>query len=155
MSRILVVDDDDSFSLAFCKIIQSLGHTVERAVDGEDGLAKFRQGVFDVIITDLKMPKMDGIEFLKQVKKQKKEAIVLVITAYADMETAIEALKAGAYDYISKPIELDQFKIVLDRGLEKQRLLEQLNFSKGWLWTIIISIPLWLILGIILALVWK
>lgn len=155
MSSILIVDDDESFATALARIIKELGHRSVWAVDGQDGLVKFNDGTFDVVIADLKMPRMNGIEFIREVKKIDKNAVVMVITGYADMDTAVETLTHGAYDYIEKPVEVDKFRAALERGLEKKKLLTQLNFTRGMIWMIIISIPLWLILGIILSYLWK
>ena len=155
MGSILIVDDDDSFATAAGRIVQELGHTSQRAVDGQDGLAKFHDGAFDVVIADLKMPRMGGIEFIREVKKIDRDVVVMVITGFADLSTAVETMSLGAYDYVEKPVEVEKFRAALERGLEKKRLLSKLRFAKGALWTISVSIPLWLILGIILAYMWK
>lgn len=155
MGSVLIVDDDDSFATAVGRIVQELGHTSQRAVDGQDGLAKFHEGDFDVVIADLKMPRMGGIEFIREVKKIDRDAVVMVITGFADLSTAVETMSLGAYDYVEKPVEVEKFRAALERGLEKKRLLSKLRFAKGAIWTISISIPLWLILGIILAYFWK
>ena len=155
MGSILIVDDDDSFATALGRILQELGHSSQRAVDGQDGLAKFHDGAFDVVIADLKMPRMGGIEFIREIKKIDRDAVVMVITGYADLSTAVETMSLGAYDYVEKPVEVERFRAALERGLEKKRLLSRLRFAKGAIWTISISIPLWLILGIILAYFWN
>jgi DNA-binding NtrC family response regulator len=155
MGTILIVDDDESFATALGRIIAELGHTSIWAVDGQDGLAKFHDGDFDVVIADLKMPNMDGVEFIEEVKKIDREAVVMVITGYADMDTAIKTLTQGAYDYIEKPVEVEKFRAALERGIEKKKLRSQLNFSSGMLWMLLLSIPIWLTLGIILTLLIK
>ncbi len=155
MSNILLVDDDQSFATALGRILNELGHTSVWAVDGQDGLVKFNEGEFDLVIADLKMPRMNGIDFIREIKRRDKSAVVMVITGYADMHSAIDAMTLGAYDYIEKPVEIDKFRGALDRGLEKRRLITQLNFTRGMVWMIFISIPLWLILGIILSYLWK
>ena len=155
MGSVLIVDDDESFATALGRIVKELGHTSEWAVDGQDGLMKFQDGDFDVVIADLKMPRMNGVEFIREVKRMSKDVVVMVITGYADLNSAVETLTLGAYDYIEKPVEVEKFRAALDRGLERRRLVAQLNFSKGMIWMIVISIPLWMILGIILSYFWK
>ena len=155
MASVLVVDDDESFATALGRIIKELGHTSERAVDGRDGLMKYQDGDFDLVIADLKMPLMGGVEFIRELKRINGDVVVMVITGYSDLASAVETLSLGAYDYIEKPASIEKFRAALDRGLEKRRLVAQLNFSKGMIWMIVISIPLWMILGVILAYFWK
>ncbi len=155
MGLILIVDDDESFATALGRVIKELGHGFVWASDGQDGLAKFHDGDFDVVIADLKMPRMNGVEFIREIKRADKNAVVMVITGYADMGSAVETLTLGAYDYIEKPAELDKFRAALERGLEKRRLVSQLNFTKGMVWMVLISIPIWLVLGIILSYLWN
>jgi len=155
MGSVLIVDDDDSFATAVGRIVKELGHTSQRAVDGQDGLAKFHDGVFDVVIADLKMPRMGGIEFIREVKKIDRDAVIMVITGFADLSTAVETINLGAYDYVEKPVEVEKFRAALERGLEKKHLLSKLRFARGAIWTVAVSIPFWLILGIILAYFWR
>jgi DNA-binding NtrC family response regulator len=152
---VLLVDDDDSFSKALGRIINALGHSSVRAVDGQDGLEKFHDGNFDLIIADLMMPRMNGVEFIREVMKADKSAVVMVMTGYADLQSAVETLSLGAYDYIEKPVSIEKFRAALERGLEKRRLVSQLYFTKGLIWMVIISVPLWMILGGIFFYFWK
>ena len=151
MASILIVDDDESFATALGRIVKELGHTSERAVDGQDGLAKFNEGDYDLVIADLKMPRMTGVEFIRELKRINKDVVVMVITGYSDLTSAVETLTLGAYDYIEKPVSVERFRAALERGLEKRQLVAQLNFSKGMIWMIVLSIPLWMILGIVLS----
>ena len=155
MASVLVVDDDESFATALGRIIKELGHTSTWAVDGQDGLMKFQDGDYDLVIADLKMPRMSGVEFVRELKRINKDVVVMVITGYSDLASAVETLTLGAYDYIEKPVSIEKFGAALERGLEKRQLVAQLNFSKGMIWMIVISIPLWMILGIILSYFWK
>jgi DNA-binding NtrC family response regulator len=151
MASVLIVDDDESFATALGRIVKELGHSSERAVDGQDGLAKFNEGDYDVVIADLKMPRMTGVEFIRELKRINKDVVVMVITGYSDLTSAVETLTLGAYDYIEKPVSVERFRAALERGLEKRQLVAQLNFSKGMIWMIVLSIPLWMILGIVLS----
>lgn len=154
MGSVLIVDDDESFATALGRILKELGHTSEWATDGQEGLLKFQDADFDVVIADLKMPRMNGMEFIRELKRISKDVVVMVVTGYADLNSAVETLTLGAYDYIEKPVDLEKFRAALDRGLERRRLVAQLGFSKGMIWMIAISIPLWMILGIILSYFW-
>jgi len=128
---------------------------VELARDGEEALTKFTMKSFELVPTDLMMPKMSGMSLLKEIKRREKEAVVLVFTGFGTIESAVSAIKAGAYDYITKPINLDELELVINRALEKKRLINQLNSLKGILIAALISIPIWLILGVIIGWIWK
>jgi len=141
--------------MAISKMVSSLGHEIDVASDGIEGLSKFKKNNYDLVITDIRMPNLDGKDFLKRVKIIDKDAIIIVLTGYGSIPSAVELIKLGAYDYLEKPINFEEFEMALNRALEKKQIENQLNFFKGMLLTIIISIPLWLILGIILALLWK
>jgi DNA-binding NtrC family response regulator len=110
---------------------------------------------FELVLTDLMMPKMSGMSLLKEIKRREKEAVVLVFTGFGTIESAVSAIKAGAYDYITKPINLDELELVINRALEKKRLINQLNSLKGIFIAALISIPIWLILGVIIGWIWK
>ena len=125
MGSILVVDDERSMRefLAIC--LRRDGHRVAAAQDGAEALAVLGAGEsFDLVITDLKMPgPLDGLGVLDAVKKQSPETQVIVVTAYATAETAIAAMKRGAYDYLTKPFKVDEIGVVVDRALERQALV--------------------------------
>jgi len=99
------------------------------------------------------MPEMDGMELLDAVKKL--DSRVMVITGYDTIEAAVAAIKKGAYDYIPKPFKMDELEVIVNRALERHTLLRQLGVFRGLTLALIISVPFWLILGIILAWVWK
>jgi DNA-binding NtrC family response regulator len=120
--RILIVDDEE----ANCEFLQELlthqGYEVETATDGVTGLARLEQSSFHVILSDLKMPQMSGVELLQRMKERSPSTIGIIFTGYATIETAVEAMKAGAYDYITKPFRVEEILLVLQRALEFQRL---------------------------------
>jgi DNA-binding response OmpR family regulator len=120
--KILVVDDDK----VVADILKDLASEKERSVDVcYDGLAaieSIQRNVYDIIIVDLVMPRLDGIEVLRYAKKVNPEVIVIIITGYASLETAIAAIREGAYDYIRKPCKLEEIKIVVDNAIDKIRL---------------------------------
>lgn len=151
IGRVMVVDDEENIRDVLSNYLDSLGYIVETANDGEDALSKFKRGGFDLIISDLLMPTVDGLELLKQVRELDKEVIFLMITGYPSIETAVEAIKKGAYDYITKPFHMEDVKIRIERAFEKKNLKERLSTIQGFAWALLFSIPIWLILGIILA----
>ena len=113
MSKILIVDDEKTIRDSSKLILDEEGYETELAADGQDALEKIKQTDFDIVITDIKMPRLDGIQLLEEVSKLSPETFVIIMTAYASVETAIEALRRGAYDYILKPIEFDDLIIRL------------------------------------------
>ena len=149
MANILVVDDDESIRDVLTESITSLGHVVGTAVDGLDGVAEFKTGNYDVVITDLKMPRMNGLELLKEIKRIRMDTIILVITGYPTIDSSVQAIKMGAYDYITKPFRIEELEIVINNALERKMLGSQLKLFKGMFWISIFSIPLWIIIGLI------
>ncbi len=153
--RILVVDDEESIRSVLSDYFTSIGYDVVTAADGEDALKKFIPEVFDIIICDLLMPKMGGLELLKQVRLRDHKVLFLVITGYPSIDSAVESMKAGADDYVTKPIRMDDVRIKVERALNIRRAEDSLRKVKGLLWGLIISIPIWLVLGVILGIIWK
>lgn len=123
MSEILVVDNERSMREFLEIMLDQEGFRVRSASSMAQAVELIDELVPDLVITDLKMRGGSGIDLLKQVKTQRPEVEVVVITAFASDQTAIEALKQGAYDYVTKPFQVDEFKVVIQRALEKQRLL--------------------------------
>jgi diguanylate cyclase (GGDEF)-like protein len=122
--RILVVDDEEVVCRFLERVLSGRGHEVEVCRGGPDALARIEEGSFDLVITDLKMPGVDGIGVLNKAKELDPLCEVVVITAYASVESAVEVMKLGAYEYISKPFNVDRIRIVVDKALEKRRLLQ-------------------------------
>ena len=122
MPRILVVDDDQGMRELLEIMLAGEGYKVSTASDAAKALNRCRKDKFDLIITDLKMPKMDGISFLREVKDMAPETMVILITAYASGETAVTAMKEGAYDYIEKDFEIDDLKRIVRNALAKKGL---------------------------------
>ncbi len=120
MAKILVVDDDQGMREFLEIMLTKEGHDVTSAVDATKALNRCKKDHFDLILTDLKMPKVDGIEFLKSVKDVSPETMVILITAYASPETAVSAMKEGAYDYIEKGIDVEELKSIISGALDKK-----------------------------------
>jgi two-component system cell cycle response regulator len=123
LSRILVVDDEEVVCRFLKRVLDGHGHQVEVCHGGREAIARLEDDSFDLVITDLKMPGVDGIDVLRKAKELDPLCEVVVITAYASVESAVEVMKLGAYDYISKPFNVDRIRIVVDKALEKRRLL--------------------------------
>ncbi len=118
MGKILVSDDELSIRQFLEILLKKEGHQVVCAGDGQEAWARFQAEPFDLVISDIKMPKMDGLELLQKVKEQRPSLAVIMVTAYASPEDAIAAMKAGAYDYLTKPFKLEEIKSVIHNALE-------------------------------------
>ena len=122
---ILVVEDGHSQREILRDFLRDEGHDVSEAESGEKALKQLRENYFDLLLIDYKMPGMDGMELLKGVKRINPEVDVIMMTAYGTVETAVQAMKAGAVDYVTKPIELDELLILIDRISERRTLLKE------------------------------
>jgi DNA-binding NtrC family response regulator len=120
--RILVVDDEANARTALAELLRDEGYDVEMAADAFKALGKYEAFAPHVVVTDLKMPGMDGIELVKKLRAAEDPAIVVVMTAFGAVETAVQAMRAGAADYLTKPIDFDELLVVLDKVFEQQAL---------------------------------
>ncbi len=125
--KILLVDDEEIILAVLARELRLKNYEVSIAAGGEQGLTMLRSSRFDAVITDLDMPDIDGISVLKVSKQQAPETCVLILTGYADLNSAIDALRLGADDYLTKPCDIDELLYRLDRCLEKKHLLTQLK----------------------------
>jgi two-component system response regulator PilR (NtrC family) len=125
MSKILVVDDEQSMRDFLGIMLKKEGHDVITAGNGNDALKAVQSEIFDLVISDMKMPGIDGIDVLKTVKDISSETVVIMITAFATAETAVEAMKLGASDYIIKPFKIDELKLIINNSLEKRHLRKE------------------------------
>src|SRR6185436_10411835 len=123
--RILVVDDESSMREMLSIMLRKEGYHVVAAGGRAEAAAQLARGPVDLIVTDVKLPDGDGIEILRHVKAASPETVVIVMTAFGSTETAVAAMKLGAHDYLVKPFEIDELKIVIRNALEKQRLQEE------------------------------
>ena len=123
--RILIVDDEESFRHMLSVILIKEGYEVETASNGGEGLQKAVASPFDQILCDIRMPRMDGLEFLKAIQKTGVEATIVVMSAYGTVDIAIEAMKLGAYDYISKPFKPDEIILTLRKAEEREQLRKE------------------------------
>jgi two-component system response regulator HydG len=121
-SNILIVDDEPGMREFLEIMLQKDGYSVDTATDGSEAIDKIEGSLFDLAIVDIQMPVLNGIEVLKKFNEKSPDTTVIMITAYASHETAIEAMKLGAYDYITKPFKIDEIKLVIKKALEKKKL---------------------------------
>lgn len=122
MEKILVVDDEKSLREVMSIMLKRAGYAVTEAADGEEAIGQVNKEIFDLVITDLRMPKADGMDVLKAVKSFSPDTVVLVVTAFGTADSAVEAMKHGAFDYLTKPFQVDEVQLIIRNALEKRRL---------------------------------
>src|SRR5687768_16425991 len=125
MSKILLIEDDSKIRSILKEILQEKNHEVDEAGDGQDGFKKLEQGVFDLCICDIKMPKMDGLEVLDKAKDSGIPTHFVVISAHGNIDIAVEAVKKGAFDFLQKPFDLGRLEITLRNALDKTSLIRE------------------------------
>jgi two-component system, NtrC family, response regulator AtoC len=123
--KIVVIDDEVNAASALETLLHEDGYEVARAHDGVSGLQLLEKTDPDVVLTDLRMPGMDGIELLTRIKDIRPETMVILMTAYGTVKTAVKAMKLGAEDYLGKPIDVEELEVILQKAVEKKRLLEE------------------------------
>ena len=123
--RILLVDDEPHFCKVMAMHLADEGYTVDTATSGEEALGLFREGDYHLVITDLKMPGMDGLSLLEGIRDLSVDVPVIVLTAFGTVDTAVQAMKLGAFDYILKPVDVDELKMVVARALRLQEIAQE------------------------------
>jgi two-component system nitrogen regulation response regulator NtrX len=130
MSIILIIDDEKAIRKTLGEILSYEGYKMDEAGDGEEGLKKFREKNYDVVLCDIKMPKIDGIEFLEKAREINADIPIIMISGHGTIETAVEAVKKGAYDYISKPPDLNRLLITIRNAMDKTSLVTETKVLK-------------------------
>jgi two-component system response regulator PilR (NtrC family) len=125
MSNILIVDDEQSYRQLLSLVFESDGHSVKTAMNGREALEVLQAEPTDVIVSDVKMPDIDGIEMLRSIRETQPDLGVVLMTAFASVETAREAFKLGADDFIQKPFDVEELKLIVKKTLEKQALIDE------------------------------
>lgn len=139
--RLLIVDDEESHRIMLRAVLQAEGYQIFEAADGPEAIRAVEQDSFDLILLDLRLQTMDGIEVLNEIRKVSPLVPVIIMTAFASIKTAVEALKAGASDYLTKPLDIDELKVIIEKALElydlrteniflKERLGDRFDFSR-------------------------
>ena len=125
MASILIIDDEKAIRKTLSEILSFEDYKVEEDSDGEEGLKKFKEGNYDVVLCDIKMPKIDGIEFLQKAVEANADVPVIMISGHGNIETAVEAVKKGAYDFIQKPPDLNRLLITIRNAMERNTLVTE------------------------------
>src|SRR5215207_3926751 len=130
MPDILIIDDEKAIRKTLMEILSFEGYKIDEASDGEEGLKKFKDKSYDVVLCDIKMPKLDGIEFLQKAGEINPDIPIIMISGHGNVETAVEAVKKGAYDYISKPPDLNRLLITIRNAMDKSSLVTETKVLK-------------------------
>ena len=130
MPDILIIDDERAIRKALTEILSAEGYKTDEAADGEEGLKKFKEKTFDLVLCDIKMPKIDGIEFLQKAGEANPDVPIIMISGHGNIETAVDAVKKGAFDYISKPPDLNRMLITIRNAIDKNSLVAETKVLK-------------------------
>jgi DNA-binding NtrC family response regulator len=130
MPDILIIDDEKAIRKALTEILSSEGYRTDEASDGEAGLKKFKEKTFDVVLCDIKMPKLDGIEFLLKAGESNPDIPIIMISGHGNIDTAVDAVKKGAFDYISKPPDLNRMLITIRNAIDRNSLSTETKVLK-------------------------
>ncbi|HZG24265.1 MAG TPA: sigma-54 dependent transcriptional regulator [Chitinophagaceae bacterium] len=130
MSNILIIDDEKAIRKTLDEILSYEGYKIDEASDGEEGLKKFKEKVYDVVLCDIKMPKIDGLDFLERTRETNSDVPIIMISGHGNIETAVEAVKKGAFDYISKPPDLNRLLITIRNAIDKTSLVAETRVLK-------------------------
>src|ERR1700680_4338243 len=125
--RVLIVEDEPAARIGLEQLVKSWGFVAESASDGEEALQKVTTFRPAIVITDMVMPRMDGLALLRALQQQGADATTLLLTAQGTVETAVEAMKEGAYDYLTKPVDLKRLKILLDKIVERLETMREVK----------------------------
>lgn len=120
VKRVLVVEDEDNTRQALTKLLTREGYFVEGVANGYEALCYLRRQPVNLIVTDIKMPRMDGITFLRELNKNFPKSNVIMITAYGGVDSYLEAMNLGAFEYINKPVQIDELKIIMEKILSAE-----------------------------------
>ncbi len=148
---VLVVDDEEEMRQFLAEYLNEFGYQVDCAANGQEAIQKYKNGHFDVVLSDLSMSPMNGLELLGEIRKMDSDVVFIMMTGYPSLNSAMEAMKMGAADYITKPFNVDEIRLKIDRVIVNRRLKGRLKNVQAIIWALVISIPVWLVLGIILA----
>ncbi|MDP1844591.1 MAG: sigma-54 dependent transcriptional regulator [Sediminibacterium sp.] len=130
MAAILIIDDERAIRNVLKDILANEGYQVEEAADGEEGLKKFKSASFDAVLCDIKMPKLDGIDFLQKAREENADVPIIMISGHGNIETAVDAVKKGAFDYIAKPPDLNRLLITIRNALDRTTLVQETKVLK-------------------------
>ncbi|MGN6164874.1 MAG: sigma-54-dependent transcriptional regulator [Flavisolibacter sp.] len=130
MATILIIDDERAIRKTLTEILSFEGYKIDEAADGEEGLKKFKEKTYDAVLCDIKMPKIDGIDFLQRATETNADVPIIMISGHGNIETAVEAVKKGAYDFIQKPPDLNRLLITIRNAMERNNLVNETKTLK-------------------------
>ena len=130
MGRILVADDHDALRRGLALALSAAGHETEEAGNGNAAIEKLHESYFDVVVSDLKMGGSDGLDVLRTTKSLHPTTSVILMTAFGSVNTAVEAMKHGAFDYVQKPFEIEEMEVKVEKALELKRLRHELEYLR-------------------------
>jgi len=130
VAKILIVEDEQSMRDVLRILLEGEGHEIAAASDGAEGLDLIRKDIFDLVVTDLRMPGADGFEILRATQEVAPETMVIMMTAFGTIESAIEAMKLGAYDYVHKPFKIDEIRLIVRNALDKRKLKTEVSLLR-------------------------
>ena len=149
MARILVIDDDEAYRTILRSFLEEKGHTVIEADGADAGLKVFMEEKIDLVISDLMMPVTSGMDLLRALRKVQPKVLFVMVTGYPAVDTATTAMREGAFDYLAKPIDMDQLTAVMHRALSTIELRTHLSTMRGMNVALLISIPFWILIGVL------
>lgn len=152
MATIWVVDDEEPVGDVLSGMLHELGYETQMFTNAREALAAYRPGRVDAVIVDVRMPGMDGLEFTRALREKDPRAVVIILTGYPSVEDAVEAIKMGALDYLTKPFRIEEIRLRVLRALEARDLSDRFRRNRTLAWVLIGSLPVWFFLGILLAL---
>ncbi len=130
MGRILIADDHDSLRRGLARALTEAGHDVEEAPNGNAAIERLHEGAFDVVLSDLKMGGSDGLDVLRTSKTLHPNSVVILMTAFGSVHTAVEAMRIGAFDYVPKPFEIEEMEVKIEKALEHRRLRNEIDYLR-------------------------
>lgn len=130
-AHILIIDDDETVSRGIAELLVAEGHTTDIAIDGRAGLDRINKKKYAVIIIDLKIPGLSGMELLQMIKRKSPDSTAIMITGYPSIKSAVQAIKMGAYDFLSKPFPPDELLNLIERALERRHVYEEMAEKIG------------------------
>ncbi len=147
-AKILVVDDNEEIVAVLVEYLTKVGYEAHPAYNGKEALDIFEKNKFQMVVTDLEMPEIDGMQLIEKVKAIDEYAVIIVITGYGTIERAVQAIKKGAYDFITKPVSLQGLEVVINRGLERYFIYKKLTIFRRMFFTLATIMPILILIAI-------
>lgn len=151
MSTIWIVDDEESVREVIGEIVRDMGHRVRLFERPRELLDAYQPRAADAIITDVRMPEMDGAELTRELLKRDPAALVLIMTGYPSINDAVELIKMGAVDYLQKPIRAEEIRVRVDRALNGRDIVQRFRSNRSLTWILICTMPIWFLLGLFIS----